>query len=208
MDPLLTFAIGGAAGGVAAWTVRLVLERRDRTRYLRGPDPTLPPFSASPVRWRGEPAGGEASFFVDGPTAAGTVDPYRPDGPPQEPLRISGRVVQHLFLQGRLGPDEVGSPASTQRGICAALEADQGAVSRVLGRLEAAGVVEVARRHVRGANRRLNVYTLTRRGELVAHELRRSELPPRPYFIDRAFEPTATMVAPRAATVAGLRPKC
>ncbi len=92
--------------------------------------------------------------------------------PSVETVTLSRRIVLHLFERGRLGPDDVGSPEATQRGIGVVLSAEQSAISKVVRRLIAAGIVEVGRRHVRGWDRRVNVYTLTRRGELLAHELR------------------------------------
>lgn len=99
-------------------------------------------------------------------------DPALHAPPPGEQLRLSRRIVLHLFFLGRFGPDEVAPAGATQGGIGAALHAEQSAVSKVLRRLLAAGVVEVSRRHVKGRDRRMNVYSLTRRGELLAHELR------------------------------------
>jgi len=91
---------------------------------------------------------------------------------PQETVRLSRRIVVHLFGLGRRAPDDVGRPEATQRGIGAALGAEQSAVSKVVRRLIAAEVVTAARIHVRGVDRRVNVYSLTRKGELLAHEIR------------------------------------
>jgi len=79
----------------------------------------------------------------------------------------------HLFVFRGMGPDDLARPETTQLGISAMLRADQRAVSKVLRRLVAAGVVLEERRHVRGGARRVKVYTLTHRGEVLAVDLRR-----------------------------------
>ncbi|MGP8147292.1 MAG: hypothetical protein ACLQAS_07855 [Thermoplasmata archaeon] len=89
---------------------------------------------------------------------------------PVEQVRLSRRILVHLFEFGRIGPDGIGRPDATQRGIGAALGAEQSALSKVLRRLAAGGAVEVARRHVYGEDRRVNVYSLTTRGEALARE--------------------------------------
>jgi len=114
------------------------------------------------------PAGSEAQNL--------TPDLAIPSKATEERLRLSERMVAHLFRYRGLGPDDVARPDVTQRGIAVALDADQRAVSKVLLRLIAAGVVSEDRRHVRGGSRRVKVYTLTRRGEALAVEVR-SRLP-------------------------------
>jgi DNA-binding MarR family transcriptional regulator len=84
----------------------------------------------------------------------------------------AGRVITHLASLGRLGNDEVGRLGFTQKGMSEALGIRQGTLTKVLSRLEAAKVIEVDRRHVRGQPRRLNVYRLTALGESVARDLR------------------------------------
>jgi len=78
-----------------------------------------------------------------------------------------------LASLGRLGNDEVARVGFTQRGMAEALEVRQGTLAKVVSRLEAAGVVEVDRRHVSGEPRRLKVYRLTGLGESVAKDIRR-----------------------------------
>lgn len=85
----------------------------------------------------------------------------------------AGRVILHLASLGRLGNDEVARVGFTQRGMAEALEVRQGTLAKVVSRLEAAGVVEVDRRHVSGEPRRLKVYRLTGLGESVAKDIRR-----------------------------------
>lgn len=171
MDSTEIFLIGAAVGGAAAYgLVELV-------QYLRR---ARPPTGAPRARGPSQPWGSDIAAFAPpaaapvgngGEAIATLVAPGTPS-PPVESVRISRRIVLHLFAQGRTGPDDVGRPEATQRGICAAVGAEQSAVSKVLRRLVAAGVVDVSRRNVRGGDRRVNVYGLTRRGELVAHELR------------------------------------
>jgi len=150
---------------------------------VRSPGPVVAPVAA------GEP---RASATTVGPTAHADADAARPD----DSVRLSQRVVVHLFQLGRGDPDEVGHPGATQRGICEALDADQSAVSKALRRLTAAEVVVTERRHIRGGDRRVNVYRLTRRGELLAHEVLsrvRASAPPVP-----AVAPTASRAGRRA----------
>lgn len=94
--------------------------------------------------------------------------------PPSDTVDIAGRLVAHLYSLGRLGPDQVAPIGHTQQGMVRALEARQGSVARALSRLEAAHVVEVDRRHVAGAPRRLNVYRLTSLGEAVARNVQKA----------------------------------
>jgi DNA-binding MarR family transcriptional regulator len=99
-------------------------------------------------------------------------------GSNEERIRLSLRIV---VLLGRIGPpgeDGVAKPEATQQGIAAVLGVTQGAVSKVLRRLVAAEVVRQERHHVRGQDRRVRIYFLTRRGEGLEREIReRFELP-------------------------------
>ncbi|HTP55489.1 MAG TPA: MarR family winged helix-turn-helix transcriptional regulator [Thermoplasmata archaeon] len=88
-----------------------------------------------------------------------------------EHVRLSLRLVVHL---SRVGPPEnewVARPESTQQAIAEQLQVSQGAVSKVLARLAAAGMVEEARRHVPGRNRRVMVYYLTAHGHDLARDI-------------------------------------
>jgi len=86
-------------------------------------------------------------------------------------VSLSERIVVQLAREGRLDPDAPAAPTRTQRGLATALESSQGAVSKVLGRLVAAGVISQDRRHIRGGSQRMKVYDLTRRGEYLAREV-------------------------------------
>ena len=97
----------------------------------------------------------------------------------------SGRVIAHLSSLGRLGNDDVGQLGFTQKGMSGALAIRQGTLTKVLSRLEAARVIEVDKRHVRGQPRRLKVYRLTPLGESVARELRHPRSAPTARFEQR-----------------------
>jgi DNA-binding MarR family transcriptional regulator len=177
MGSWVYFLAGAAIGAVAA------LSARELLGVLWRPHPPPPhpaPFDpAVPTH----PSGAVPPYSlprIDALPAAAPLTPhpgpYAPASPKtavtREQVALSQRILVHLFRLGRIGPDEVGLPTATQRGIGEALHAEQSAVSKALSRLVAAEVVVVRRRHVRGGDRRVNVYTLTRRGELVVHELR------------------------------------
>lgn len=101
--------------------------------------------------------------------------------PPEagEALRTSQRLLVHLAGQGTLGPYDVAPPALTQGGMSTALGVRQNALTNVLRRLTDAGLIEAEVRHVHGQPRRLKVYRLTPRGQILARELRQRR-PPRP----------------------------
>ncbi len=103
-----------------------------------------------------------------GPTPPGGS----PAGPTPEHVRLAIRLVLHLEAVGPPPRDGEAPTALTQAGIGAALAATQGAVSKVLRQLVAAEVVRRERLHAARMVRRVRVYSLTRRGELLAGELR------------------------------------
>jgi DNA-binding PadR family transcriptional regulator len=106
-------------------------------------------------------------------------------------------VIAHLSSLGRLGNDDVGPLGFTQKGMSAALAIRQGTLTKVLSRLEAARVIEVDKRHVRGEPRRLKVYRLTALGESVARELRHPRSPPKAGIERRAISDPAVEVPER-----------
>lgn len=110
---------------------------------------------------------------------------------------LAGRVVKHLSSLGRLGNDEVGRLGFTQKGMSEILAIRQGTLTKVLSRLEAARVIEVDRRHVRGEPRRLNVYRLTALGESVARDLRHRTTPPTASSESRPVADQATATGER-----------
>jgi DNA-binding MarR family transcriptional regulator len=149
-----------AAGGVAGWMGHALYRwahPERRAPAVAGPTPVgVPPPASTPL----DPSPGRP----------------RP-GSISEGANIAGRVILHLYAQGRLAPHEVADPEFTQEGIGLALSLRQGTVARVVGRLAAAGVLESDRRHVRGRPRRLTVYTVTPLGESVARDLRKQAAP-------------------------------
>ncbi|MGI0052938.1 MAG: hypothetical protein ACREC5_08330, partial [Thermoplasmata archaeon] len=133
-------------------------------------------------------------FFLDlterefealpGATESARSSTELPPGPSERPapkLRgpsLSQRVVLHLGHQPRLSPQDIATTAYTQAGMGELLEAPQSALSNVLRRLQFSGILRLDVDHVQGAARRLNVYRLTPKGELLAERLRRHALVP------------------------------
>jgi DNA-binding transcriptional ArsR family regulator len=101
-------------------------------------------------------------------------------GSDREQVRLSLRLVVQLSWVGIPSYDGAARKESTQEGLSQALSVTQGAVSKVLRRLVAAEMVCRERRHVRGVDRRVRVYFLSRQGETLAREIRdRFGIPPR-----------------------------
>ncbi len=174
LDAQDLFLVGGGAaiGAVVGVAVMMIFQRRLRARAGAEPArPTAPlPAAAPAVAPVGE-APPEARTPVSAPSPSSPVpSPEKRANP--EALRISQRVVLHLSVQGVLGPHEVASLGFTQPGISKALNVRQNALTNVLRRLTAAGVIVEDVRHVQGQPRRLKVYQLTPRGEALARELR------------------------------------
>jgi len=182
--PVLPLALGlvigaAVAAGAAYGAVR---------RFRPGEPPAPPPAVERPAPARPEaPAGPPAGEPM--PPAAPSEPPEAPPGPrvgltPEAPpstlatpTRITDALVRHLAGLPKLWPNDIPSKAWTQAGIADAIGAGQSAVSRVLRRLVAAGIVTVETRHVGGSDRRLRIYRLTERGERLGKALR--EIPPR-----------------------------
>ncbi len=169
--PIEAWAALGFALGVVATALVVVLRVRRRSTEPLGDEP------------------GGTTGIPDGPAVASAgpvpaVTPpaeatVPPSAPPTGPvLRLSQRIVVHLAGQGPLGAYDVAPPGRTQSGMATTLHVRQNALTNVLRRLVAAGVVEEDLRHVVGQPRRLKVYRLTPRGELLARELRHR--PPAP----------------------------
>ncbi len=162
---LPSFAVGGLVGAfvaVVAWAISRRLRRRRRTG---AEDPTVEPATA-----------------VVGPGVAPKSEPVPgPDGGSDasatpvssEQVHLSERILVLLAREGRLTDESTARPIRTQGGLVEALGSNQSAVSKILRRLVAAELLTEERRHVRGRDRRLKVYALTRRGELLAREVAR-----------------------------------
>jgi DNA-binding MarR family transcriptional regulator len=91
---------------------------------------------------------------------------------PSDTLRLSQRVILHIYVQGIRTPGEVAPLALCQAGMVESLGIPQGGLAAVLRRLEAAGILLAEREHVQGRDRRLKVYRLSARGLELARELR------------------------------------
>ena len=149
------------------------------------PEPTPPPElpaepavpEALPPKFEPEPVPAEPAVPVPPPPSE--PEPAHPEVKP-ESLRTSQRIVIHLAGLGSLSADEVAPLGFSQRGIAEALSVSQNALTNVLRRLVAGGVLTEDVRHVRGQPRRLKVYRLTGRGEALARDLRRTHRPGRP----------------------------
>lgn len=87
-------------------------------------------------------------------------------------VRLSQRVILHVYAQGVVPMGAVAPPGLSQAGIGEALGVRQGGLAAVLRRLEAAGVLTAERGHVRGRDRRLKIYRLSPRGIELARDLR------------------------------------
>ncbi|HYK93271.1 MAG TPA: PKD domain-containing protein [Thermoplasmata archaeon] len=175
----LMVGIGGALGAGGGAAAMFAWQRRASRRPAAAPVAAVAdgPVAAdsTPVTSEPSPAAPSVSEGVASPEPT----PEAPAKPPTtEALRISQRVVLHLGSQGILGPHEVAALGFTQPGISKALGIRQNALTNVMRRLVAAGVIVEDVRHVQGQPRRLKVYQLTPRGEALARELRHPR-PPR-----------------------------
>jgi hypothetical protein len=107
-----------------------------------------------------------------------TEEELRTPAPAREELPkvpLSQRIMLYLLAQPQLGPDDIAPPAFTQAGMTEALLVQQGPLSNVLRRLTYSGILKCELGHVQGSPRRLNIYRLTPKGELLAVRLRDSQ---------------------------------
>lgn len=194
LDPTFWWGLGvgllaSAVGAVLLWWVF--------SRHRR-PEPGPADGPAAEVVGREE--GGELPLAEPSvPTISIVVSESAPEAPPgsgrlAEPvpahptvsqeawetaLRSSERILLHLARQGSVGPGEVAPRGLCQAGMVESLGIRQGALTGILRRLEAAGVVSVSREHARGMTRRVKVYRLTPVGHQLVRQLigRRPEAP-------------------------------
>lgn len=170
-------AIGGAGAAVVGFVGVLVWSRRSREALERLPGP---------------PASSQEAPPAPGPPEPSEETPPDPSPAPPAPAGLPGaqrltfQILRHLASLPRLGPSDLPTAAWTQAGIATAVDADQSAVSRILRRLAATGVLTVETTHVAGGARRLRVYRLTGKGERLGRALRESEAPT---FENRPPEP-------------------
>ena len=163
MIDLIWFVAGvavGAVAGAATWSVLRAWSSRHRVPNWFDTDPSVAPVYPRPPN---AIAGAERDSEAVAP----------PQVAPRAEARLSERVLVQLAREGRLDPDAPVRPGRTQAGLAEAVESNRNAVSKVLRRLVAAGVVSEERRHVSGLSQRVKVYDLTRRGELLAREVAR-----------------------------------
>lgn len=100
--------------------------------------------------------------------------------PMDDQTQLSIRIVAHLARVGPPSESGLVRQESTQQGMAVALAVTQGAVSKVLEKLVAVELVRREQLHVPGRVRRVRVYSLTRRGEVLLEEMRaRVSLPRR-----------------------------
>lgn len=119
------------------------------------------------------PAPGPPPAPVAGPPPSGAAAVAAPGSAKIDPRPISREVVVFLYRLGRLGPDDLPTSDWTQKGMGERLGVSQNALSNVLRRFEAAGIVTTRVEHVRGRPRRVKTYYLTGAGERLARNLRR-----------------------------------
>jgi hypothetical protein len=157
---LLVTLLSAASTG---WVGHYLWARRKRESFLRGTN--VPPV---------ETDSGTNHLAADARFEPESAPPHRAAATEVTEVRagagLARRVVVHLHSLGRLGTDDVAPVGFTQQGMVVALGVRQGTIVRVLQGLEAAGVLTVARRHVRGIDHRLKVYQLTARGEALARD--------------------------------------
>ncbi|MHB8352017.1 MAG: PKD domain-containing protein [Thermoplasmata archaeon] len=96
--------------------------------------------------------------------------------PPRSPrpggLSLSQRVLVHLAAHPRLGPNDTATQPFTQAGMGEALGVQQSTLSNALRRLEFSGLLHQQTDHVIGVARRVRIYSLTPKGELIAQKLK------------------------------------
>lgn len=180
-------AISGLGGAVLWWVTRAGHRVRgpsggpvDRS-YAATPPPGVlvdpPPVLGPTYRAPDPPSSPEgtgssmASTVAAAPLVAPRADPA-PGSANGGQVMLSQRVLLHIASQGRLASDEIPPRALTQAGMVEALDVQQGALTGVLRRLVAAGILDEERQHVQGADRRLKVYRLTPSGEQLYREVR------------------------------------
>lgn len=180
---------GGRRGGRTGSTALVPVYGPDSLSYLRGPRGAygrfleeVPADPDQPVR--GLPALSISELALLGPDAPEPFALPEPAAPASgqapeafakraeaDSLRVSQRILIHLYAQGRIDESETATVGFTQRGMVDALSASQSLLSNVLRRMIYSGYLTQDLRHVRGMDRRLRVYRLTPKGERVAHEL-------------------------------------
>ncbi len=193
-SPGLYLEYGIAAGLAVAIMAAVLVVRRGR-RPMPSPPAGIyggfdeeAPAPEPAASTDGAPGGGPADegARAQGPSTL-TGDPTPrvgapPSGPPPtssgseprpDPRRVTREVVDFLYHLGRISPDDIPTTEWTQQGMGERLAIPQNALSNVLRRLEAAGIVTTRVEHVHGRPRRVKTYYLTPTGERLARSRRR-----------------------------------
>jgi DNA-binding MarR family transcriptional regulator len=191
---LLEFSLGIGAGAAAALAGRALFDRLRARSPPREANSSSPHAASASSDAPGSPApqGNGISASGTGALLRDTADPG-----PTSSTRASEKVILHLYRSEGPASEVVRSKSVTQAGMGAALGFTQSALTRTLGRLIAAGVLQVERQHVSGQSRRLKVYRLTPLGAALARNLDRKGREP-----DMGGQPPSTAPvdsAPRRA---------
>lgn len=164
----------GAAVFVAAGTWVLYRRRAeaDEPGPTEGPVPS-PPTPAGSVTAAAHVAVGapEGATSPSPPPASAEALPLSEPSGLAASRRLALQLLRNMGTLPRVAPGELPGPEWTQAGLARSVGAGQSAISRVLRRLAAAGIVEVETAHVSGGGRRVRVYRLTPRGERLARAL-------------------------------------
>jgi len=112
----------------------------------------------------------EAPAPGPGPTPAPAPTAPEPSGLAAS-RRLALQLLRTMGTLPKVARGELAGPEWTQAGLAERVGAGQSAISRVLRRLSAAGIVGSETTHVAGGGRRVRVYHLTPRGERLAHAL-------------------------------------
>jgi DNA-binding MarR family transcriptional regulator len=86
-------------------------------------------------------------------------------------LRLSERLLVHLYWFRYNEVSGLGRMEATQQGMIHALGISQNTASKILTRLVAGGAIRTETLHVPGASRRVKVYALTPAGDSLARQL-------------------------------------
>jgi DNA-binding MarR family transcriptional regulator len=173
--PALAVAILVAGISVFLASAGWILYRRRTIPTSPGPSSG---YVATPVAGPPPPAAiGGAESLEPGPTAPSAVPRAVPVPAAADPSglaanrRLALQLLRYMGTLSRVPAGELPGSEWTQAGLAKGVGAGQSAISRVLRRLTAAGIVEAETEHVAGGGRRLRVYRLTPRGERLAHAL-------------------------------------
>lgn len=185
-------AWGAIAAGVAALGITAMWTLASRARHRGDPDspPSAGPLSPLGPVYATVPDPSLEVEVEEGPPGNPIAAPVADVGTPGEEAaatapktqseevrtfagqrQLALRLIARLANLPRLGPDAVPTLEWTQAGLAQRLGVGTSAVSKVLRRLTAAGIVESETVHVTGSVRRTRAYHLTARGERLGRSL-------------------------------------